>query len=222
MSNKLKAKFLQKGLSLIEASMVLVLSAVVVAGVMVYYQTAQNNNNLDRLSSQVMHIISEINGLYANGKRYNGGTDYANLKTESILAAVNDTESTQIDDGSGKNKVTAIKTAFPNTGLVIESAQTSSAGGGYILGGSGSAGNFAIQIIGVNVAACSKIMGMNFGPQLKAVQVATSAIGVMTSTDIVSATAPFSEKVEKCQQAAAAASGTGLGKKKEVISLIMN
>lgn len=58
-----KAK--QKGLSLIEASMVLVLSAVVVAGVMVYYQTAETNNNLDKFTSQIMHIVSEINGLYA-------------------------------------------------------------------------------------------------------------------------------------------------------------
>lgn len=57
--------------------MVMVLSAVVVAGVMVHYQTAQTNNNLDRLGSQVMHIVSEINGLYADDKSFQGGSTTA-------------------------------------------------------------------------------------------------------------------------------------------------
>jgi Tfp pilus assembly protein PilW len=74
-----------KGLSLIEASMVLVLSAVVVAGVMVYYQTAETNNNLDKSTSQIMHNVSKVNGFYAGAAKVNGGTDYTGLDTDTIL-----------------------------------------------------------------------------------------------------------------------------------------
>lgn len=204
--------------------MVLVLSAVVVAGVMVYYQTAQSNNNLDRLGSQVMHIMSEINGLYANGKQYSGGTDYAGLSTDSVAAAVSDVEIGKIDDGSGKNTfLQVIKTAFPYTGLQFD---TVTAGAPLVPGGaptyalaSGSANRFIIKIVGTDVIACTKLMGMNFGPQLEAVQISTQAGTRITAGDILKASEPFSKKVAKCQ--AASAPGAGGKGQRRYISLIM-
>ena len=53
---------LQKGLSLIEASMVLALSAIVVSGVMYYYQAASDNNKTQTTVSEVMSIVSAVNG----------------------------------------------------------------------------------------------------------------------------------------------------------------
>lgn len=57
---------LQKGLSLIEASMVLAISAVVIAGVMAYYQFASDNVKLDKLSSALNQVVSSVSVLYAN------------------------------------------------------------------------------------------------------------------------------------------------------------
>ncbi|OWC45045.1 type 4 pilus major pilin [Escherichia coli] len=68
---KSKKKF-QKGLSLIEASMVLALSAIVVSGVMYYYQAASDNNKTQNTVSELMSIVSAVNGLYAGQQNYNG------------------------------------------------------------------------------------------------------------------------------------------------------
>ena len=169
MSRKLKGKFHQKGLSLIEASMVLVLSAVVVAGVMTYYETAQNNNKLDKLTSEIMHIVSEVNGLYANAERTAAGSNYTGLTTDSILAAVNDTEKGEVKDSQG-NKIIVIKTPFDDAVIVIGAARKKMLGG-YEMNPKKQANRFMIQIAGVNVAACTKLMSINYGPQLEAIQV---------------------------------------------------
>lgn len=68
---KSKKKF-QKGLSLIEASMVLALSAIVVSGVMYYYQSASDNNKTQNTVSELMSIVSAVNGLYAGQQNYSG------------------------------------------------------------------------------------------------------------------------------------------------------
>lgn len=68
---KSKKKF-QKGLSLIEASMVLALSAIVVSGVMYYYQSASDNNKTQNTVSELMSIVSAVNGLYAGQQNYKG------------------------------------------------------------------------------------------------------------------------------------------------------
>ncbi|EFP9423818.1 pilus assembly protein, partial [Shigella dysenteriae] len=65
-------KKLQRGLSLIEASMVLALSAIVVSGVMYYYQSASDNNKTQNTVSELMSIVSAVNGLYAGQQNYKG------------------------------------------------------------------------------------------------------------------------------------------------------
>jgi type II secretory pathway pseudopilin PulG len=196
-------KKLQKGLSLIEASMVLVLSAVVVAGVMVYYQTAQKNNQLDKFSTQIMHIISEINGLYAGGKKLNGGTDYSGMNTSTILAAVNDAEPVQIGGTNGKSKGTAIKTAFPNTSILISGAkQTATSPIAYSFTATG-ADHFALTLEGMDVTSCQKMVGMNFGPQLEGIQISgvtSDGKHSFSSQEFVSVSEPVSERFKKCQE----------------------
>lgn len=68
----LRKNKMEKGLSLIEASMVLALSAIVVSGVMFYYQSASDSNKTQNTVSQVMSVMSAINGLYVGQASYNG------------------------------------------------------------------------------------------------------------------------------------------------------
>lgn len=71
MRNVLMKKY-EKGLSLIEASMVLALSAIVISGVMFYYQSASDSNKTQNTISEVMSTIAAINGLYVGQSSYTG------------------------------------------------------------------------------------------------------------------------------------------------------
>lgn len=63
-----KQKKISKGLSLIEASMVLALSAIVVSGVLYYYNNASSNRKLVENSKTIQMVISTIRTLYENQK----------------------------------------------------------------------------------------------------------------------------------------------------------
>lgn len=80
---KSKKRF-QKGLSLIEASMVLALSAIVVSGVMYYYQSASDNNKTQNTVSELMSIVSAVNGLYAGQQNYSGLTERVLYNTSAV------------------------------------------------------------------------------------------------------------------------------------------
>ncbi|EAB6805299.1 pilus assembly protein [Escherichia coli] len=80
----------QKGLSLIEASMVLALSAIVVSGVMYYYQAASDNNKTQSTVSEVMSIVSAVNGLYVGTSNYEGLTNNVIMNTSAIPANYKD------------------------------------------------------------------------------------------------------------------------------------
>ena len=77
-------KKLQKGLSLIETSMVLALSAIVVSGVMYYYQSASDNNKTQNTVSELMSIVSAVNGLYAGQQNYDGLTASVLYNTSAV------------------------------------------------------------------------------------------------------------------------------------------
>ena len=61
-------KKISRGLSLIEASMVLALSAIVVSGVLYYYNNASSNRKLVEDSKTIQMVISTIRTLYENQK----------------------------------------------------------------------------------------------------------------------------------------------------------
>lgn len=73
---KLKQQWQKKrrelGLTLIEASMVLALSAVVVAGVMMYYQSASENNRVQNAASELGIIQTIVAGVSSNGNSFDG------------------------------------------------------------------------------------------------------------------------------------------------------
>lgn len=69
----------QRGLSLIEAAMVLALSAVVVSGVMYYMSTANENLQNRRVTEMFISITQHINALYSNQPK----SAYSELERES-------------------------------------------------------------------------------------------------------------------------------------------
>ena len=62
----------EQGLTLIEASMVLALSAVVVAGVMLYYQSAQANNKFMAAQSELASLQTIVESIYGGRMDYSG------------------------------------------------------------------------------------------------------------------------------------------------------
>lgn len=64
------AKRREEGLTLIEASMVLALAAVVTAGVMLYYQSASDNNRLQSALGELGGIQTAVQTLYAGQNNY--------------------------------------------------------------------------------------------------------------------------------------------------------
>ncbi len=64
----------EQGLTLIEASMVLALSAVVVAGVMLYYQSASENNKFMAAESELASLQTIVQSVYGNRMDYSGLT----------------------------------------------------------------------------------------------------------------------------------------------------
>ncbi|EGR9572452.1 hypothetical protein I4Z71_004464 [Salmonella enterica subsp. enterica serovar Grumpensis] len=70
----------ERGLTLIESAMVLALSAVVISGVMFYYNSTANNLALQNIENKMMSIAEKINALYVNQNK----SGYAGLNTEIV------------------------------------------------------------------------------------------------------------------------------------------
>ncbi|EFF0596182.1 prepilin-type N-terminal cleavage/methylation domain-containing protein [Escherichia coli] len=137
----------QRGLSLIETSMVLALSAIVVSGVMYYYQAASNNNKTQSTVSEVMSIVSAVNGLYVGTSGYAGLTEDVIMNTSAIPENYKD----------GQN----IMHPFGGTielGNVLSNAKS-----------------FYIILKDIPKGPCVNIASMNFGTQLVGVGVGNTA-----------------------------------------------
>ncbi|HDP5043335.1 TPA: prepilin-type N-terminal cleavage/methylation domain-containing protein [Escherichia coli] len=76
----------QKGLSLIESAMVLAISAVVVSGVLYYYNQAQENRKLEEGIKQIQTIAASVNKLYTNSTTSPNATNDDSKVTEAISA----------------------------------------------------------------------------------------------------------------------------------------
>ncbi|CAM6756943.1 type 4 pilus major pilin [Escherichia coli] len=138
----------QKGLSLIEASMVLALSAIVVSGVMYYYQAASDNNKTQTTVSEVMSIVSAINGLYI------GTSGYKDLN-ESVIYNT----SAVPENYKGSNN----KIMHPFGGEINIKATTDNA-------------KYYIVLNNVPQGPCVNLASMNFGTSLAGAGVGTAAV----------------------------------------------
>ncbi|EOW5208630.1 type 4 pilus major pilin [Escherichia coli] len=146
----------QKGLSLIEASMVLALSAIVVSGVMYYYQAASDNNKTQSTVSEVMSIVSAINGLYV------GTSNYENLSKAVIM------------------NTSAIPENYKNGQDIMHPF-----GGKIDLGATTDKSKYFIILNEVPQGACVNLASMNLGTSLAGVGVgvdSTAAAGARPSS----------------------------------------
>ncbi|EOV3889578.1 TPA: type 4 pilus major pilin [Escherichia coli] len=134
---------MEKGLSLIEASMVLALSAIVVSGVMFYYQSASDSNKTQNTVSQVMSVMSAINGLYVGQASYAGLSDTVLFNSSAVPDNYKDKSTGRINNPFGGQLTVAEKT-----------------GGGYTL-----------TLERVPKSSCVNIASMNLGTSLQAVGV---------------------------------------------------
>ncbi|WP_460199850.1 type 4 pilus major pilin [Escherichia coli] len=139
----LRKNKMEKGLSLIEASMVLALSAIVVSGVMFYYQSASDSNKTQNTVSQVMSVMSAINGLYVGQASYAGLSDDVLYNSSAVPENYKDKNSKKINNPFGGRLSVASKT-----------------GGGYTL-----------TLEGVPKSSCVNIASMNLGTSLQGVGV---------------------------------------------------
>lgn len=146
---KSKKKF-QKGLSLIEASMVLALSAIVVSGVMYYYQSASDNNKTQNTVSELMSIVSAVNGLYAGQQNYSGLTNEVLYNTSAVPENYKNTQTKDITHPFGdKIEVGSVGPAGEN--------------GYYVL------------LNKIPKAACINLATMNFGTSMAGVGVGVNS-----------------------------------------------
>ena len=129
----------QRGLSLIETSMVLALSAIVVPGVMYYYQAASDNNKTQSTVSEVMSIVSAVNGLYVGTSGYNGLNKTVIMNTSAIPENYKDKKGTKI---------------------------THPFGGEIEIGATAGNTKYYIVLKDVPQGACVNLASMNFGTSL--------------------------------------------------------
>lgn len=93
----------QKGLSLIESAMVLAISAVVVSGVLFYYNQAQENRKLEEGIKQIQTIAATVNKLYTNSTtRLQNGDDAANNKVVEAISAISGIPTKKLSQGDAK------------------------------------------------------------------------------------------------------------------------
>lgn len=151
---KSKKKF-QKGLSLIEASMVLALSAIVVSGVMYYYQSASDNNKTQNTVSELMSIVSAVNGLYAGQQNYSGLTKEVLYNTSAVPENYKNTQTQDITHPFGDK---------------IEVGPVERANGYYVL------------LRQIPKAACINLATMNFGTSMAGVGVGVEGSALKNSS----------------------------------------
>lgn len=147
---------MEKGLSLIEASMVLALSAIVVSGVMFYYQSASDSNKTQNTVSQVMSVMSAINGLYVGQASYDGLSDTVLYNSSAVP--------TNYKGGS--------------TGVI----NNPFGGRLHVAPNKGQSRGYALLLSGVPQSSCVNIASMNLGTSLQGVGVKTSM--TIASTDV--------------------------------------
>ncbi|ENQ1253770.1 pilus assembly protein [Escherichia coli] len=151
----LRRKKAEKGLSLIEASMVLALSAIVVSGVMFYYQSASDSNKTQNTVSEVMSVISAINGLYVGQSSYDGLSDSVLYNSSAVPA-------------NYKGATGVINNPF---GGRLHVAPNTTPAGGY-----------ALLLDGVPQSSCVNIASMNLGTSLQGVGVKVTSMNTNTKS----------------------------------------
>jgi major structural subunit of bundle-forming pilus len=151
LSDRRKALFRKRGedgLTLIEASMVLALSAVVVAGVMLYYQSASDNNRLQSALGELGGIQTAIQTLYS------GSSDYTNLDYSVLTGNSSIPPSYQTLTGG---KLTALTNPWGGAVLLTWDVANPS--------------QYGVEFDGVPQSACTPFASQQLGSQMLSVAI---------------------------------------------------
>src|SRR3546814_8104504 len=141
-----KAPLIQRGLTLIEAAMVLSIATLVVAGIMMFFQSANMNARTNEAVGQLGAVQQAVRSVYA------GQPTYAGLNAQALA----DTRSLPTKMVVGTGAAATLRHAFNGT-ITVEPVT--------ITGGSANNG-FSIEFDGVPSEACSKFATMDLGTGL--------------------------------------------------------
>ncbi|MBB7505022.1 pilus assembly protein [Escherichia coli] len=152
------SKFKKKdelGLSLIESSMVLALSAIVVSGVMFYYQSASDSNKTQNTTSEIMSAVSAVNGLYVGQSNYDG------LQKSVLSHSSAIPENYKASDGSISNPFGGQLDVAPSTDKT----------------------KYALQLSSIPASSCVNIASMNLGTSMVGVAVSNNGSSIQEIAD---------------------------------------
>ena len=124
-------KLRQRGLTLIEAAMVLAIATLVVAGIMIFFQSASINNKTNEAMAQLNSLQSSVRSVYAGQSTYVGLTEADLINAKTVPS--------KMVSGTG------LRHAF-NAAITIAPAS---------VGGTDNA--FTVTYVGVPQEACSKM-----------------------------------------------------------------
>ena len=168
-SNKRRALFRKRreeGLTLIEASMVLALSAVVVAGVMLYYEAATDNNRLQNALGELGGIQTAIQTLYSGASNYTG-LQYSVLTGNSSIPPSYATVSGGVLAGLTNPWGGAVKLTVPT--VVPANSE------------------YQLEFDGVPQSACTPFASQQLGSQMVSVTINTGTAHITPPTPDVAA-----------------------------------
>ncbi|EFF6896312.1 hypothetical protein GC623_25435, partial [Escherichia coli] len=172
-----KKKKFSKGLSLIEASMVLALSAVVVSGVLYYFNMASNNRKLQENVKSIQAVVSTIRALYANQPP---GTP---VNLDAVIKSGNFTKG---------------KTAGDNDAIILPTGDTIRIyDGSHLTGGK----TYSLELRTKSSDVCSYIGGINFGTSHFGTEILNMNENTAKDLNALKRLTP-SEVVTKCDQKA--------------------
>jgi len=167
MKNRMRLrKRYEQGLTLIEASMVLALSAVVVAGVMLYYQSASDNNRLQNAQGEFGSLQTIVQGVYAGRNGYDGlstAIAYGNSAIPpNLLKAGTGTDLGKLVPVTPWGG--AVQLGYSADGTAIVADGTAVPGGQK---------TYAIEFAGVPQGACDPLSTQVIGSSLQSVSIDT-------------------------------------------------
>jgi len=129
----------QRGLTLIEAAMVLGIAALVGAGVMLYFQNASIASKTNEAMRQLANVQQSVRSVYSGQSSYTGLAATDLINTRAVPQSM-------VQGG------TNLRNAF-NGGITLAAANT----------GGGTANSFSVTFSQVPNEACSKMSTMDLG-----------------------------------------------------------
>lgn len=193
-------KLKQSGTSLLESSIVLMLSAsVVVGGILSYLHVGENGLQLQDLSGQIIQMVSEINGLYVNNKKSEKTGIYAGLDNKVVLDLLPHVKKSTINVAGAP----FVNTSFPNFALDVNAVYFDKVR--KVVVNQGLPSNyFTISALATDNMEmqefCLRFLSLNYGGQVEGYGIAyQDSTSSYQFKEFVTASESFSQRIGLCQ-----------------------